>query len=192
MTRISFRRHRDSWARYRLGSCWSAAKIFHLFEKYLVSKYPLIPTSQLIQFLVSVVWARLGTRRNGACLPTQSPWQLPRSRAPDTGNIFSKHRQNIFEFCDGFCRKTWAELTTEVSRKSGFSPCNTIHLYRITDIQLPPPQTHNLRLLLFTKCSECIKLKSFLQEGYLCGAIISLWQGSGWLKLNWVLNTTWF
>lgn len=134
MTRISFRRHRDSRARCRLGSCWSAAKIFHSFEKYLVSKYPLIPTSQLIQFLVSVVWARLGTRRNGACLPTQSPWQLPRSRAPDTGNIFSKHRQNIFEFCDGFCRKTWAELTTEVSRKSGFSPCNTIHTY--TELQI--------------------------------------------------------
>ena len=134
MTRISFRRHRDSRARCRLGSWWSAEKIFHSFEKYLVSKYPLIPTSQLIQFLVSVVWARLGTRRNGACLPTQSPWQLPRSRAPDTGNIFSKHRQNIFEFCDGFCRKTWAELTTEVSRKSGFSPCNTIHTY--TELQI--------------------------------------------------------
>ena len=149
MTRISFRRHRYSRASWRLGSCRSAAKIFHSFEKYLVSKSPLIRTSQLIQFLVSVVWARLGTRRNGACLPTPPSHRDNCRAAAHTGNIFSKHRQNIFEFCDGFCRKTWAELTTEVSRKSGFSPCNTI--YSITDIQLPP-QTHNLRHQTFTEC----------------------------------------
>lgn len=91
MTRISFRRHRYSRASWRLGSCRSAAKIFHSFEKYLVSKSPLIRTSQLIQFLVSVVWARLGTRRNGACLPTQSPWQLQRTR-----EIFSQNIAKIF------------------------------------------------------------------------------------------------
>ena len=94
MTRISFRRHRYSRASWRLGSCRSAAKIFHSFEKYLVSKSPLIRTSQLIQFLVSVVLARLGTRRNGACLPTQSPWQLPRSRAH--GKYFLKTSPKYF------------------------------------------------------------------------------------------------
>ena len=144
MTRISFRRHRYSRASWRLGSCRSAAKIFHSFEKYLVSKS--IDTDFAINSISCE--CSLGPSRNPAQWRVSSH-PVTVTTAAHTGNIFSKHRQNIFEFCDGFCRKTWAELTTEVSRKSGFSPCNTI--YSITDIQLPP-QTHNLRHQTFTEC----------------------------------------
>ena len=189
MTRISFRRHRDSWA----GKLLKRRKNISL-----VWKISSLKISIDTDFAINSISCEcsLGPSRNPAQWRVSShPVTVTTAAQPRTGHgkYFLKTSPKYFWVLWRILSQNlgWADHRSQPQVRVQSVQYNT-HLYRITDIQLPPPQTHNLRLLLFTKCSECIKLKSFLQEGYLCGAIISLWQGSGWLKLNWVLNTTWF
>ena len=193
MTRISFRRHRDRWGKVQAGKLMKRRKNISL-----VWKISSLKISIDTDFAINSISCEcsVGPSRNPAQWRVSShPVTVTTAAQPRTGHgkYFLKTSPKYFWVLWRILSQNlgWADHRSQPQVRVQSVQYNT-HLYRITDIQLPPPQTHNLRLLLFTKCSECIKLKSFLQEGYLYGAIISLWQGSGWLKLNCVLNTTWF